>query len=184
MPRARKVLVALLTFFVLGFVSVSSAQADPITVSLVNQNNLGTVPGAAITLIGTLTNNSSSVLYINSSGGAVNINVPPNSNIVLDATFHIRPDSSTYILQPGQTTNLIPFVTLFINRNAPDPSITSGFIEICGGSSPTACNHLSKVNYSIRVSAQPVPEPATIFLAGTGLAGLIVAARKRRAAGG
>lgn len=118
--------------------SAISASADPITINIVNQN-LQTTPGATFLLSGTLTNTTASVLFVNSSGGVSNMNQPPNTNIVLDATFFIRPNLTTFVLQPGQSTGVVPLVSLFINPAAPDPSLTSGTIEICGGADPLAC---------------------------------------------
>jgi hypothetical protein len=148
---------------------VISVQADPITISIANLNNLSAMPGAAPTLFGTLMNNTSEVLFVNSSGGSHNHNVPPDTNIVLDAIFHIRPDLTTYTLQSGQTTALIPLLTLFINPFAPVPSLTSGSIDLCGGSGPSACNSLGQAFYTIAIGTPATtPEPATLLLIGTG----------------
>ena len=172
------------SFCLLVFLSLSSAisvSADPITINIVNQGNLQTFPGATLILSGTLTNTTSSILFVNSSGGTSNINQPPNSNIVLDATFFIRPNLTTYILQPGQSTGVVPLVSLFINPAAPTPSFTSGTIEVCGGAGPSACDPLGVVSYTISVNTS-VPEPTTMLLLGTGLATIATGAHRRRRA--
>lgn len=167
---------------VLGLSSAICVSADPITISIVNQN-LQTVPGATFVLSGTLTNTTSSILFVNSSGGASNFpNQPPDSNIVLDATFFIRPNLTTFVLQPGESTGVVPLVSLFINPAAPDPSFTSGTIEVCGGADPLACERLGVVPYTIMVSTEPVPEPTTMVLLGTGLAAIATRAYRRRRA--
>jgi hypothetical protein len=158
------------------------AFADPITIAIANVDHLRAVPGSALTLFGTLTNNTMSILNVNSSGGALNINNPPGARIVLDATFHIRWDLDRYLLLPGQMTGLIPLLTLFINPAAPDPSQTNGSIEICGGLTPAACDQLGRVFYGVAVSTAPpapTPEPTTLLLFTSGLA--VVLGRRFRA---
>ena len=140
------------------------------------------MPGATFILSGTLTNTTSSILFVNSSGGVTNNNQPPNSNIVLNAIFFIRPNLTTFVLQPGQSTGVVPLVSLFINPAAPDPSFTSGTIEICGGADPQACDPLGLAPYTISVSTNPVPEPTTMILLGTGLAAIVTGQHRRRRA--
>src|SRR5690348_13491232 len=114
MFATQRFMVCFFSLVVLVLSSAISVSADPITISIVNQN-LQTTPGATFTLSGTLTNTTASVLFVNSSGGVSNMNQPPNTNIVLDATFFIRPDLTTFVLQPGQSTAVVPLVSLFIN---------------------------------------------------------------------
>jgi hypothetical protein len=165
---------------VLVLSSTISVSADPITISITNQS-FQTTPGATVVLSGTLTNTTASILFVNSSGGLVNfMNQPPNANIVLDATFFIRPNLTTFVLQPGQSTGVVPFVSLLINPAAPDPSLTSGTIEFCGGAGPLACDQLGAASYTLLVSTSPTPEPTTMLLLGTGLASMATGAHGRR----
>lgn len=188
MTRMSRVVLTSMAVTVASFGSAIRAQADPVTIAIADLDALrlvGTTPGATLTLFGTVANNTLSVLFLNSSGGRLNANDPPDSPIVLDASFHIRPNRDTYVLQPGQMTARIPFVTLFISPSSPNPSLTSGSINICGGSSAGACDSLGEAFYSVRVATDlplPTPEPGTFMLLGTGFGGLVAAARRKRQA--
>lgn len=188
MTRMPRVLLTAMAIAVASLGSAIRAQADPITIAIADSDALrlaGTTPGSTLTVFGTVANNTSSLLFLNGSGGSHNDNDPVDSAIVLNATFHIRPDRDTYVLQPGEVTGRIPFVTLFINPSSPTPSLTTGSIAICGGSSTGACDALGQAFYSVRVATAPpvpTPEPGTMMLLGTGCAGLVVRFRGKRRA--
>jgi hypothetical protein len=168
--------------------SIARAEADPLTISIADLDALrlfGTTPGSNVTLFGTVTNNSLSPLFLNGSGGASNDNDPPDTNIVLFPFFYIgnAPGQDPFVLAPGQSTGLTRLVTVSINPSAPVPSLTSGSVEICGGADAQACELLGRAFYSIRVAdtpPAPTPEPASIILLASGLAGTVMRVRRDR----
>jgi hypothetical protein len=159
-----------------------------LTISIADLDTLrlvGTTPGATVNLFGSVSNNTQSTLFLNGSGGASNTNIPPNTNIVLFPFFWVGNGSSQtpYVLTPGQSTGQIRFATLFINPSAPVPSLTSGSVEICGGADAQACQPLGTAFYSIRVAVTPptpTPEPASMILLASGLAGTVASVRRTR----
>jgi hypothetical protein len=181
--------ILMLAVVIAGVVGpVARSEADPLTISIADLDALrlvGTSPGATVNLFGTLRNNTQSTLFLNGSGGASNDNDPPNTNIVLFPFFYIGagPGQDHYILGPGEATGLVRFATLGISPDAPVPSLTSGSVEVCGGADASACEMLGRQFYSIRVATEapvPTPEPASMLLLASGLAGTVASVRRQR----
>jgi len=154
-----------------------AAQADPITLSLTPNTQTG-VPGSLLTFGGSLTNTSTSLLFIN--GLNLQLNAPSGSFTLDDSAFFINVPPQ---LLAGQSTNTIPLFTVTLG-NGVLPGTYTGSLTILGGLTGADFNDLGSQFFQITVQSptDPVPEPATIILLGTGLAGVVARARKRRKA--
>jgi hypothetical protein len=154
------------------------------TVGILNGSTFGTTSG--------------NVLFLNGSGGIASssmLNITPLANTTAFA-FGIAP-SSDVTLAPGATTTGQYRVTVTTSTGASEEVvvnsnvygsfsfigfttsngeyITSITVSTLAGGTPVIDN----VQFN-GTSAEPVPEPTTMLLFGTGIAGLASAARRRR----
>lgn len=127
---------------------------------------------------------------------AINITgtLPPGTTNLLRLTF-VQPSSVTIVQDFSIPAfgSLYPPFTLLVSRDFPvgyQPVPISMTVDIIGSSPdfviPTGPNAGQRVNsytYNFNV-VQPVPEPSTLLLLGTGTAALVSGIRKRRKAVG
>jgi len=161
-----KLLLTLMLLTTAMLLSVSDARADALNLSLVSP--MSGVPGNILSFTGTITapNSNSGVVYLN--GDSLSLGGPFTLD---DAPFILN---APFFMNPGETYTGVLF-TVTINPNAAT-GIYNGFFIILGGSSPTA---LSQVSNAAAFQAVVVPEPATMVLLSTGLAGAMLGRRRR-----
>jgi hypothetical protein len=166
MKRFKNLLILSLAFA--GFLLVGAvAKADILTITLDAPYQIG--PGPVFTFYGTITNTSTSTVYLNG-----------DSFPVLD--FLLTPDDSGFYnntsspLTAGQSTVDVELFTITAPGYALGASnLYSGTYEIQGGADSNANDALGSANFNVQVS----PEPSSLLLLASGLAGLAGTLKRR-----
>lgn len=163
---SHKVLPSLVIFFVVVLASATKTSADQVTLTLTNPTQTGTI-GSTLLFTGILTNTGSQSVLIDSSGLVVD---------PFTTTRNLIFTSGALNLAPMQSTGEILLFTVTLDPALNAPSTITGFFSV--GRSSTVDGELAIQQFTINV--EPIPEPATLLLLGTGLAAFTLRKRNKR----
>jgi len=172
MSRISKLFFSSLAGLVLFLSIPALAKADPLVLTIQNPNQFA-LPGTAVTFSATVTNT-----------GTLNANPATIANYLITAgcfcAFSInvslfQANFNNQVVGVGAPLGPLPAFTITAGANALLGSVITGsFSVIYNGQVST-----TRENFSVTVGPAPVPEPATLVLLATGLAGAVGSKRVR-----
>ncbi|MCM3871126.1 MAG: PEP-CTERM sorting domain-containing protein [Pyrinomonadaceae bacterium] len=178
MKTKQRFTMAILALGMLTLLSIS-VKADPLTLTLTNPNQIGTV-GSTLTFAGSVTNVAvpavqivSSQITFNDGGGTL--------------LFDDSPFISNFLFQtvaPGATLGPLDMFTVEILAGAAPGTYSGVFSILYDNGTNTLETNLFTFSVTVQPTGAPIPEPTTILLLGSGLTGIasLVRRRKRNAA--
>jgi PEP-CTERM motif len=171
--KFKHLLIAMSALAVLAIIP-TAVKADPITFTL--DDNHSVAAGSSVTFFGTLSNGGPPTTFLNGISFSFASGAPGSISFD-DTAFFGLPIS----LASGDSTGLAAFFDAVVSALVP-PGVYVGTVSVLGGEDANAQNILGTQEFSITVTGgqDPVPEPATMLLLGSGLAGAAALRRRKR----
>ena len=156
----------LLCTLILATLGTAAAKADTITITF-DQPNQTAVAGDTLEFFGTITNNTSSTIYLNLDA----LNLSGLSFSTNDQFFNTVPISLDPSGQPGDSSGDIELFDVTVSSPLADPAgLYSGTYTLLGGTDSDGQDVLSTANFSVTTTApSTVPEPSSIVLLLSGI---------------
>lgn len=174
--KFKQLLIAMSVLAVLVILP-TAVKADPITFTLDDTHTVAA--GSSVTFFGTLSNGGAPGRFINALSFSFASGAP--GSITFDDTAFFA--NVPAFMGPSTTTGLVAFFDAVVSSLVP-PGVYAGSVSVLGGDDANADNILGTQEFSITVlpagGGGEIPEPATMLLLGSGLAGAAALRRRKQ----
>lgn len=173
MKTKQRVMMAALALCLMALLQ-TTAQADPVSLTINPPTQSGSA-GSVLMFSGTFANlGPPSVLITGGFGNFVNAGVV---GLTINTSGFENNFLGMTVANGGSLTNLLFTVTV---GNSAVPGTYQGVFTILFDGATAGQEIVQTFSVTVLQGPNPIPEPATMFLFGSGLAGLAAARRRRR----